>query len=97
MYILIDGLAERCLWQNLSPILILTAQGPQLCLFIFQQFSLLKEICGLSFSVEFFSLMKGYSSYREAATFPVHFISRKCNEHLLWVKCYARHRESQEE
>lgn len=35
-----------------------------------------------------FSLTKGYSSYREAVTFPTHFISRKYNEHLLWVKCY---------
>lgn len=92
-----DGLEERCLWQNLSPILILTAQGAQLCLFIFQQFSLLKEICGLFFFSRIFSLMKGYSSYRKAATFPTHFISRKCNEHLLRVKCYARHWEPQEE
>lgn len=44
-----------------------------------------------------FSLMKAYSAYREAATFPTHFISRKCNEHLLWVKCYARHWEFQKE
>ena len=35
-----------------------------------------------------FSLKKGYSSYRAAATLPTYFISRKCNEHLLWAKCF---------
>ena len=44
-----------------------------------------------------FSIKKGYSSYREAATFPTYFISRKCNELLLCVKSYARYWESQEE
>lgn len=88
MYTLTGGLEGRRSWQNLSPILILTAQGPQLYLFIFQQFSLLREICGLSFLSETFSLKKGYSSYRAAATLPTYFISRKSNEHLLRAKCF---------
>lgn len=33
--------------------------------------------------------MNSYSSYKEVATFLTHFISRKHNEHLLWVTCYA--------
>lgn len=88
MYTLIDGLEGRCIWQNLSPILVLTAQGPQVCLFIFQQFSLLRGNLWPFLFGKTFSLKKGYSSYRAAATLPTYFISRKCNEHLLRAKCF---------
>lgn len=64
------------------------SSGPTTVFIHFQQFSLLREICGLSFFCKTFSLKKGYSSSRAAATLPTYFISRKCNEHLLWAKCF---------
>lgn len=92
-----DGLEERCLWQNLSPILIFDSSGSTTVSVHLSTIFLAQGNLWPFFFSRIFSLMKGYSSYRKAATFPTHFISRKCNEHLLRVKCYARHWESQEE